>query len=198
MKKIKVNENILALVLFVSFFASPYAYVVALLFIWGFCEMKDALKDLSIKIGVVLVAISVLKLGWDVVLAAKDLLFGGLDHIFQMLVSWGVDSSLTLNTTQYLFNPLEHIFAIASAFVMFVILYVQLRFVLSVIKNEEMRGALWPLQSLINKATNFVNNNFYEDNKSAKKASGAGSFCNKCGTKSDGNTAFCSSCGNKL
>lgn len=198
MKKLKVNENILALILLLSFFASDLALVISLVFIWAFCEINDTLKDLSIKVGVVMGAILILSLGWGVVEAGKDLIFGGLNNIFEMLVSWGVTSELTSNANQYVFSPVNSVFTIADYFIVFVILFVKLRFVLSVVKNEEMGGALWPLQSLINKMMNFVNNNFYEENKAPKKTASGNGFCNKCGAKADGKSPFCSSCGNKL
>lgn len=197
MKKLKVNENILALILLISFFLGSLPLVITLIFIWAFCDINDTLKDLSIKVGVVLAAISILELGWQLIEATKDLFFGSLQVLFQQLVAWGVDSDLTINTNMYLFNPIDNIFRIASYFITFVIILVKLRFVLAVVKNEEMKGALWPLQLLINKVNAFARNNFYEENKAPKAASGS-SFCNKCGAKSDGKTPFCSSCGNKL
>ncbi len=203
MKKLKVNENILALMLLASFFAGWQVFVLAVAFIWGFCEMNDSLKSLSIKVGVVLGAVEILYLGWDVIVALKDLVLGGLKNVFDMLVSFGVTEELTYNTGRYLFNPVNYIFAIAESFVIFAALYVKLRFVLATVKNEELRGALAPVQSLINKMNNFVYNNFYEENKTQPasgntKSSGGSGFCSQCGAKVDGKSPFCSSCGNKL
>ena len=47
MKKVKVNENLLALLMFGSMFAGWQCMIIVVGFIWAFCETGKNLKDLT-------------------------------------------------------------------------------------------------------------------------------------------------------
>ena len=50
MKKFKVNENLLALLMFAAMFAGWQYLIIVTAFIWVFCEAGKSLKNLTIKI----------------------------------------------------------------------------------------------------------------------------------------------------
>lgn len=197
MKKFKINENLLALLMFGSMFAGWQYLIIVAAFIWVFCEAGKSLKDLTVKVLALFGACAVTYLAWDVVTQGIDAIFGGLKHFFEMLVSWGVDSDLVYNTDQYLFTPINKVVEIADSLLTFVVLLVKFKFIYSVISNKEMKGAFFPVQHFLDKILVFANNNFYEDDKAAKSA-GKGKFCPKCGEKVEDNASFCTSCGNKF
>ena len=197
MKKFKINENLLALLMFGSMFAGWQFLILVTAFIWAFCETGKSLKDLTIKVLALFGACAVTLLAWDVIVQGVDALFGGLRNFFEMLVSWGADNDLINNTDKYLFTPINLLIEILDSILAFIIVIVKFKFIYSVITNREMRGAFFPVQSFLDKITVCANNNFYEDDK-ASKTSGKSKFCPKCGEKVEENASFCTSCGNKF
>jgi len=198
MKKFKINENILALLMFGAMFAGWEYMILVTAFIWVFCEAGKSLKDLTVKIIAVYGACSLTTLFWDVLVQGVDALFGGLRNFFEMLVSWGVDYDLIEGYDKYFYTPFcVNVLEILGGLLTFVIIFVKAQFILSVIRNKEMRGFLWPVQAFVNKILVFANNNFYEDDK-ATKANAKSRFCPKCGAKCDDDSTFCTSCGNKF
>jgi hypothetical protein len=198
MKKIKVNENILALLLFGAMFAGWEYLILVTAFIWAFCEAGKSLKDLTIKVLAVFGACSLVMLFWDVVVQAFETVFGGLGNFFEILVSWGVDYGLIEGYNKYFYNPVcGSVLETIGSLLTLVILAVKAKFIYSVVVNKEMRGAFWPVQSFLNKILVFANNNFYEEDK-ASKAPAKSRFCPKCGEKCDEDATFCTACGNKF
>ena len=198
MKKFKINENLLALLMFGAMFAGWEYLILVTAFIWVFCESGKSLKDLTVKIFAVFGACALTLLFWDVLVQGFDALFGGLREFFKMLVSWGVDYDLIDGYDTYFYNPIcIHLLEILGGVLSFAVLLVKSAFIYSVIRNKEMRGFFGPIQTLINKVLVFANNNFYEDDK-ASKANAKSRFCPKCGAKCDEDSSFCTSCGNKF
>ena len=178
MKKFKVNENLLALLMFGPMFAGWECMIIVVGFIWAFCETGKNLKDLTIKVLALFGACAVTMLAWDVVTQAIITVFGGLRKFFEMLVSWGVSFDLVDGTL--------------------IVMAVKFKFIYAVITNKEMKGAFFPVQLFLDKVTDFANNNFYEEDKAPKAASAKGKFCPKCGEKVEDDASFCTSCGNKF
>lgn len=198
MKKFKINENLLALLMFGAMFAGWEYLIIVTAFIWGFCEAGKSLKDLTVKVLAVFGACAVTLLFWNVLVQGIDALFGGLRHFFEMLVSWGVDYDLIEGYDKYFYNPIcLKVVEILEGVLSFVIVAVKAKFIYSVIANKEMRGVFWPVQSLLNKVLVFANNNFYEEDK-ANKTNAKSRFCPKCGEKCDEDATFCTACGNKF
>ena len=198
MKKIKVNENLLALLMFAAMFAGWQYLIIVTAFIWAFCESGKSLKDLTIKIIAVFGACSLVLLFWDVITEAIQAIFGGLREFFKILGSWMDDFDLVEGYDRFFYNPLcVHLIAIIDKFVSLLVLLVKAVFILSVLKNKDMHGLFSPVQTLVNKIVVFANNNFYEEDK-GNKPTAKSRFCPKCGAKCDEDSAFCTSCGNKF
>lgn len=198
MKKFKINENLLALLMFGAMFAGWEYLIIVTGFIWAFCEAGKSLKDLTIKVVAVFGACALTMLFWDVLVQGIDALFGGLRTFFEMLVSWGVDYELIEGYDEYFYNPIcTYLVSILGNVLAFIVVLVKAKFIYTVITNKEMRGAFWPVQVLLNKVLVFANNNFYEEDKAAK-TTGKSRFCPSCGEKCDEDAAFCTSCGNKF
>ena len=198
MKKFKINENLLALLMFGAMFAGWEYLIIVTGFIWAFCEAGKSLKDLTIKVVAVFGACALTMLFWDVLVQGIDALFGGLRTFFEMLVSWGVDYELIEGYDEYFYNPIcTYLVSILGNVLAFIVVLVKAKFIYTVITNKEMRGAFWPVQILLNKVLVFANNNFYEEDKAAK-TTGKSRFCPNCGEKCDEDAAFCTSCGNKF
>ena len=199
MKKFKVNENLLALLMFAAMFAGWQYLIIVTAFIWVFCEAGKSLKNLTIKIIALYGACALVLLGWDIINQGITTIFGGLRKFFEMLVSWGVSANLVNGYDDYFYIPIcVKLFEILGEVVTLVILVVKFRFILSVISNKEMKGVFFPVQGLLDKIVTFANNNFYEDDKASKETSNKGKFCPKCGEKIEENASFCTSCGNKF
>lgn len=200
MKKFKVNENLLALLMFGSMFAGWQCMIIVVGFIWAFCETGKNLKDLTIKVLALFGACAVTMLAWDVVTQAIITVFGGLRKFFEMLVSWGVSFDLVDGYDKYFYNPIcqKLIIEIVGEVLTLIVMVVKFKFIYSVITNKEMKGAFFPVQLFLDKVTDFANNNFYEEDKAPKAASVKGKFCPKCGEKVEDDASFCTSCGNKF
>ncbi len=195
MKKLKVNENILALAMFASLFAGWQVMVVVLLFVWAFCEAGNSLQKLTVKTISVFGAIAVVSLCWSLIVQGVDATMGGLNKFFQMLVSWGVDGSLVLNANKYAFTPIELLISIFESILNLILLIVKVRFIFSILTNKNYNG-IWPVRKIAEKIEEFANNKYYEEDKG--KNSSKGNFCPKCGEKCEDDAAFCPSCGNKF
>ena len=198
MKKLKVNENLLALLMFAAMFAGWQYLIIVTAFIWAFCESGKSLKDLTIKVIAVFGACSLVLLFWDVFTEAVQAIFGGLREFFRMLGSWMDDFDLVEGYDRFFYNPIcVYFVGLLEGFVSLLVLLVKAAFILSVLRNKDMRGFFGPVQTLVNKILVFANNNFYEEDKASKPAAKS-RFCPKCGEKCDDDAAFCTSCGNKF
>ncbi len=195
MKKLKVNENILALAMFASLFAGWQAMVLVLLFIWAFCEAGNSLQKLTVKVVSVFGAIAIIELGWMLIVQGVDATMGGLNKFFQMLVSWGVDSSLVLNADRYAFTPITLLLSIFESVLKLLLLIVKVKFIFSVLANKNYTG-FWPVKGVARKVEDFANNKFFEEDKGKNAAKG--NFCPECGEKCEDDAAFCPKCGNKF
>ena len=200
MKKIKVNENILALLMFASIFAGwPYLIVVTA-FIWAFCEVGKSLQKLTVKIISVFGALAIIDLGWDLIVQGVDMTFGGLNRFFSMLVSWGVSPELVTNATRYAFTPIDLLVQIFGSILTFLLLLAKIKFIVEIIANKNAT-TIWPFKGFAEKIEDFANNRFYEEDKAAKeptKSAEKSKFCPKCGTKLEGDSKFCPACGEKI
>jgi ribosomal protein S27AE len=195
MKKLKVNENILALLMFISMFAGWQYMIIVLGFIWAFCEAGNSLQKLTVKVVSVFGGIAIVSLVWSLVVQGIDATMGGLNRFFQMLVSWGVDGNLVVNANRYAFQPINLLVEIFESVLNLLLLIVKVKFIFCVLANKNYTG-FWPVKGIAEKIENFANNKFYEEDKGKTPEKGA--FCPKCGTKCEDNAAFCPSCGNKF
>ena len=195
MKKLKVNENILALLMFITMFAGWQYMIIVVGFIWAFCEAGNSLQKLTVKVVSVFGAIAIVSLVWSLILQGVDATMGGLNRFFQMLVSWGVDATLVTNANRYAFQPIDLLLGILESVLNLLLLIVKVRFIFSVLANRNYNG-FWPVKGLAEKIENFATNKFYDEDKG--KAGEKGGFCPKCGTKCEDGAAFCPSCGNKF
>ena len=195
MKKLKVNENILALLMFITMFAGWQYMIIVVGFIWAFCEAGNSLQKLTVKVVSVFGAIAIVSLMWSLIVQGVDATMGGLNKFFQMLVSWGVDANLVTNANRYAFTPIELLLSIFESVLNLLLLIVKVRFIFSVITNKNYNG-FWPVRGIAEKIEHFATNKYYEEDKA--KASEKGGFCPKCGTKCEDGAAFCPSCGNKF
>lgn len=198
MKKFKINENLLALLMFAAMFAGWQYLIIVAAFIWVFCECGNSLKNLTTKVIAVFGALTFISLGWDLILQLWDTVVGGIRNLFEALVSWGVDRDLVYNYDKYFATPFGYFLDILTSIVNLLILFVKVKFIYAVMNNKEMNGVLSPVQKFVNKILLFAKNNFYEEDKGAAKASSKTKFCPNCGQKCDEDTTFCTSCGNKF
>ncbi len=195
MKKIKVNENILALLMFGSIFAGWPYLVATTAFIWAFCEAGKSLQNLTIKVVSVFGALAIITLGWELIVQGVDMTMGGLNRFFNMLVSWGVSADLVTNATRYAFTPINLLVEIFGSILTFLVLLAKLKFIVSILANKGAR-TIWPFQGFATKIEMFATNKFYEEDKASSKANG--NFCPACGTKCADGAQFCPSCGQKM
>ena len=196
MKKLKVNENILALLMFASIFAGWQYLVIITAFIWAFCEAGKSLQNLTVKVISVFGALAIIELGWELIVQGVDALFGGFNRLFQMLVSWGVSADLVLTSTQYVFTPIELLVQICTSVVAFLLLLGKLIFIVEIISNKEVK-TIWPFSGFAKKIEEFATNHYYEEDKASKPAKGP-LFCPKCGAKLEDGAQFCPGCGEKI
>ena len=196
MKKFKVNENILALLMFAAIFAGWQYLIIVTAFIWAFCEAGKSLQKLTVKVIAVFGALAIIELGWDVIVQGIDMTFGGLNRFFNMLVSWGVSPELVTNATRYAFTPMDLLIQIVGSILSFLLLLAKLKFIVEIIVNKNAT-TIWPFKGFADKIEEFANNRFYEEDKGAKEPAKA-KFCPKCGAKIEGDSKFCPGCGEKI
>jgi len=196
MKKLKVNENILALLMFASIFAGWQYLVIVTAFIWAFCEAGKSLQNLTVKIISVFGALAIINLGWDLIVQGVDMSFGGLNKFFQMLVSWGVSPDLVVTSNTYVFTPIQLLVQIVGSVVAFLLLLAKLKFIVEILANKDAK-TIWPFNGFAKKIEEFANNNFYVDDKASKQSEKA-TFCTECGSKIEDGAVFCPTCGHKF
>ena len=196
MKKLKVNENILALLMFASIFAGWQYLVIVTAFIWAFCEAGKSLQNFTVKVISVFGALAIINLGWDLIVQGVDMGFGGLNRFFQMLVSWGVSADLVVTSNAYVFTPINLLVQIVGSVVAFLLLLAKLKFIVEIIANKDAK-TIWPFNGFAKKIEEFANNHFYEEDKAAKQSNVA-TYCTECGAKIEEGAAFCNSCGHKF
>lgn len=163
MKKLKVNTNLLALVMVVSLFIGWQCTILVAAFIWCFCEVGENLKTLIVRTVAILAGCLLFSTLWNIVTSVYSLGVDTLEGFFKIIGSYATDVTMPEEIYSYLLTPLGVVMSILTALVNFVILLVKFKFVMSVITNRPMTGVFSKVQEYVNYCVNFANSNFYDE-----------------------------------
>ena len=196
MKKLKVNANLLALLLMISLFAGWEYILLVSAFIWICTEDNKAIRDLTIKAIAIYGACVLFSMAWSLISGLVDLGSEGIITIFKVLNSYNSDIVAT-DLQRYFLLPLSYIVTYIGMLVTFVILLVKFNFIRSVIMNKPMFGLFGKLNEYVNGFVRFANGNSFEEGN-AEVRSTQGAHCTSCGAALAPGAAFCAGCGNKV
>ncbi len=164
MKKIKVNANILSVVMLLSLFIDWKWMLLVTLFIWCFCESGQAIKNLVIRCLAVYAGCYLFAWFWDIIYSGYNLAVSGVNGIFEILAGMEVDVVEAVNgINKWVLNPVAVVAKVLDSGVTFLILLAKFKFIVSVITNRPLTGIFGKIQEYINYFVNFANSNLYED-----------------------------------
>lgn len=165
MKKLKVNANILSMILLISLFALEWKWIIIVsVFIWCFCESSQQIKNLVIRCLAVYAGCFLFSWLWDIIVNGYGFGVSGLNGLFSILAGFGADmSEVIINVNKYLLDPADIIIKVLGKGVDFVILLAKFKFIVSVITNRPLTGIFGKIQQYIGYFINFGNSNLYED-----------------------------------
>lgn len=162
MSKLKVNSNLLAVLVVISLFAGWQYMILVSAFIWCFCETSDNLKNLMIKVIAIYGGCFLFSTLWNLIDGGYELVVDGINGIFKIINSWNTSVMMPKELTQYLLNPLSVVMNFLGSVVKFIVLLVKFRFVVSVIANRPMGGVFSKIQEYVNYFVNFANSNLFQ------------------------------------
>lgn len=168
MKKLKVNSNLLALLVLISLFAGWEYMIIVTAFIWCFCESSQNLKNLTISAIAIYAGCYLFSLLWTLIYDGYGLGVDALEGFFGIIGSYSSDVTMPTELTQYLLNPLAIVMDFLGNVVKFIIILVKFKFVISVVTNRPMAGVFSKIQEYINYFINFANSNLYDEQPSHK------------------------------
>lgn len=197
MKKLKINNNVLALLMLVSIFAGWQYMILMTGFIWLFCEVTEKVKNLAIKVISIYAGCLLFGMLWDIIVNIWELASEGLLTLFKVIGSYADMTEAIYNVQKYFLNPINYIVEYVGLLVSFVILIIKFKFIKSVVTNSPMGGTFSFVQEYINYFTAFANASSYSEETKESKIKKT-THCPNCGEEIPEKAVFCTSCGTKV
>ncbi len=161
MGKVKINDNLAALMLVASIFAGWGTLMIVTILMVVFCDLNDKIKPLIIKVVSFMAGISLILLGWDLVSSGIDLIFKLFDNIVSIINSYLSYSSkidLVEFESKFVF-PVTTIVSSIGSVIKYLTTFFKFGFIIAIISGKAMKETAWTkkVNSYISKFTNFTN-----------------------------------------
>ena len=161
MGKVKINNNLAALMLVASIFAGWGTLMIVTILMIVFCDLNDKIKPLIIKVVSFMAGISLILLGWDLVSNGIDLIFKLFNNIISIINSYLSYSSkidLVEFESKFVF-PVTTVVSSIGSIIKYLVTFSKFGFIVAVISGKAMKENAWTkkVNQYISKFTNFAN-----------------------------------------
>lgn len=167
MGKVKINNNVAALMIVVSIFAGFETLLIVTALMAIFCDMNDKIKPLIIKVISFMAGLALISLGWKLISNGVDLVFNLFENIIKIINSY-LSYSSKINITDFetkFVNPVKIIVSSIGTIISYLILVFKFGFIISVVSGKAMKETAWTkkVNKFISKFVNFSNS--YNENE---------------------------------
>lgn len=167
MGKVKINNNVAALMIVVSIFAGFETLLIVTALMAIFCDMNDKIKPLIIKVISFMAGLALISLGWKLISNGVDLVFDLFENIIKIINSY-LSYSSKINITDFetkFVSPVKIIVSSIGTIISYLILVFKFGFIISVVSGKAMKETAWTkkVNKFISKFVNFSNS--YNENE---------------------------------
>lgn len=161
MGKVKINNNLAALMLVASIFAGWGTLMIVTVLMIVFCDLNDKIKPLIIKVVSFMAGITLILLGWDLVSNGIDLIFKLFNNIISIINSYlSYSNKIDLVEFQGKFVvPVTTVVASIGSIIKYLVTFSKFGFIIAIISGKAMKENAWTkkVNQYVSKFTNFAN-----------------------------------------
>ena len=161
MGKVKINNNLAALMLVASIFAGWGTLMIVTILMIVFCDLNDKIKPLIIKVVSFMAGITLILLGWDLVSNGIDLIFKLFNNIISIINSYlSYSNKIDLVEFQGKFVvPVTTVVASIGSIIKYLVTFSKFGFIIAIISGKAMKENAWTkkVNQYVSKFTNFAN-----------------------------------------
>lgn len=161
MGKVKINNNLAALMLVASIFAGWGTLMIVTILMIIFCDLNDKIKPLIIKVVSFMAGITLILLGWDLVSNGIDLIFKLFNNIISIINSYlSYSNKIDLVEFQGKFVvPVTTVVASIGSIIKYLVTFSKFGFIIAIISGKAMKENTWTkkVNQYVSKFTNFAN-----------------------------------------
>ncbi|MCI7084189.1 MAG: hypothetical protein MR938_05835 [Tenericutes bacterium] len=161
MGKVKINNNLAALMLVASIFAGWGTLMIVTILMIIFCDLNDKIKPLIIKVVSFMAGITLILLGWDLVSNGIDLIFKLFNNIISIINSYlSYSNKIDLVEFQGKFVvPVTTVVASIGSIIKYLVTFSKFGFIIAIISGKAMKENAWTkkVNQYVSKFTNFAN-----------------------------------------
>ena len=161
MGKVKINNNLAALMLVASIFAGCGTLMIVTILMIIFCDLNDKIKPLIIKVVSFMAGITLILLGWDLVSNGIDLIFKLFNNIISIINSYlSYSNKIDLVEFQGKFVvPVTTVVASIGSIIKYLVTFSKFGFIIAIISGKAMKENAWTkkVNQYVSKFTNFAN-----------------------------------------
>lgn len=175
MGKVKINNNIAALLIVVSIFAGFETLLIVTVLMAIFCDMNDKVKPLVIKVVSFMAGIALLSLGWNLISKGINLVFDLFENIVKIInsyLSYSNQIKLTDFNSKFA-DPIKTVVSSIGLVISYLITLSKFGFIVAVISGKAMKETAWTkkVEKFVSKFVNFSNS--YNETNSASNMNNA-------------------------
>lgn len=161
MGKVKINNNLAALMLVASIFAGWGTLMIVTILMIIFCDLNDKIKPLIIKVVSFMAGITLILLGWDLVSNGIDLIFKLFNNIISIINSY-LSYSNKIDLVEFegkFVVPVTTVVASIGSIIKYLVTFSKFGFIIAVISGKAMKENAWTkkVNQYVSKFTNFAN-----------------------------------------
>ena len=127
MNKLKVNTGIAAVLVFASIFAGWEVLLIVSALLLIFSEFNDKTKDVTIKVISFLAGISIITLGWGLIVNGIDLLFNVIEKFVDIINCYLSEPITMINLTKYVITPISKLVEIGDKIFDYIIIIIKFK-----------------------------------------------------------------------
>lgn len=161
MGKVKINNNLAALMLVASIFAGWGTLMIVTILMIIFCDLNDKIKPLIIKVVSFMAGITLILLGWDLVSNGIDLIFKLFNNIISIINSYlSYSNKIDLVEFQGKFVvPVTTVVASIGLIIKYLVTFSKFGFIIAIISGKAMKENAWTkkVNQYVSRFTNFAN-----------------------------------------
>ena len=155
MNKLKVNTGIAAVLVFASIFAGWEVLLIVSALLLIFSEFNDKTKDVTVKVISFLAGISIITLGWGLIVNGIDLLFNVIEKFVDIINCYLSEPITMINLTKYVITPISKLVEIGDKIFDYIIIIIKFKFILDILNNKPRKNNI--ITKFVNKVINFIN-----------------------------------------
>lgn len=182
MGKVKINNNLAALMLVASIFAGWGTLMIVTILMIIFCDLNDKIKPLIIKVVSFMAGITLILLGWDLVSSGIDLIFKLFNNIISIINSYlPYSNKIDLVEFQGKFVvPVTTVVASIGSIIKYLVTFSKFGFIIAIISGKAMKENAWTkkVNQYVSKFTNFANSFDESVNVNANKVENVSAVTN--------------------